>query len=1089
MVVKLGVCCMDAKRFSTPMRAIIDRLRRYEELDVVTFGNSCILETPVERWPIVDFLISFYSAGFPLEKAEKYVRLRNPICINDVLKQHILLDRAAIYQQLKAAGIPVPPYEVYLPATQSTSLSHSSSSHGITLSSSAGKSKSSIYATAAAAATGPSIPISPSPRYQRTSSSLTSSPSITSHLASVPPVSTSAEITSTSGIESSRGGGGISTGSFIGAWRGADVEFKRMLLEGTKVTSLNTSFNSCLASSNAKRSGLTCDVKEIIDEEETDKRKRELYWGEHDPLQEDDDSITVNGVKITKPFLEKPVYSRDHGVYVYYPRSSGGGSKRVFRKVRDVTSRYYPDVSTVRRDGAYIYQEFVTTDGVDIKVYTVGPDYAHAEMRKAPTVDGRVERENGQEMRRQTILTQQEKEIARKITQVFGQNVCDFSILRTDETSYVCDVNGWSVAKGYPKYYNDCAQILYEMIFHHLHPPTPIAAPSQASRLLEDNDKMYESGSAVEALDAADKASNVFKLRLVAAVIRHADRTPKQKVKVKVSHPAILKFFEGRDPHVQVKLKTVKEMQEFSDTITAIVEGFESELSSSTSSSSSSPSSSNAPSLSSSTSTSPTKAGNDVSVTSQKKLSESTPSIPTSAGATSGIQLDKSCKSRLREIYDQLKENESFSGINRKVQIKPLHWRASKTDESKVEVTQALLIFKYGGQLTEMGSTEADTLGINFRTSFYGDRSSVSLHSSFTNDIKFYASDEGRVQMTAAVFARSLLDLADDEIIPILYALVWNDKRANTLLEHSCSDSSAMLACKRQLAEIVNSDIDFSEDNKALDPTQIISGATVEELRALGLGRIGNPFQTLKRLKAHFDAATAALDLRLSGSDSANFTPAQRTALSKVLKLWKKLTKPFYDESTNRFDISKVPELADGAKYILLHTDPELGVTDMFRTILTQLLPLAQWVSSQEYGIAEGAKKAIAEEVVRPLMDKLIADMTQMRDHRHLKMVSRYYFTSESHLLSLHNLIDSRLGKQMNGLRIEDYIAHFVFKLYERVDIPVTDPNRFTVEIWHSQGSNAVNLQDPPGTPDNFLCPRETIKLGIPLDTFIKLFK
>lgn len=1049
---------MDAKRFSTPMRAIIERLKRYEELNVVTFGNSCILETPVERWPIVDFLISFYSAGFPLEKAEAYVRLRNPICINDVLKQHILLDRAAIYQKLKAAGIPVPQYEVYVPASIPHSAPEHSSPHALTkLSTSAGKAKTSSIATAAA---GPTIPISRPAKAQRASSSLNSSPLVSSHL--VPPISTSVGLgNKDTGSETPRGTG------CIGAWKGADTEFKRMLLDGNKVTSLSTAMGkkSLDEPSSADESDDDVDCNE-----DTDKRKKEIYWGDRDPLQEDFDSVTVNGVKISKPFLEKPVYSRDHEVYVYYPRSNGGGSKRVFRKVRDVASRYYPHVSTVRRDGAYIYQEFVTTDGVDIKVYTVGPDYAHAEMRKAPTVDGRVERENGQEVRRQTILTQQEKEIARKITQVFGQNVCDFSILRTDETSYVCDVNGWSVAKGYPKYYNDCAQILYEMIFHHLHPPTPNAAPSssQASRLLEDNDKMYESGSAVEALDAADKASNVFKLRLVAAVIRHADRTPKQKVKVKVSHPAILKFFDGRDPHVQVKLKTVKEMQEFSDTITAIVEEFEgvSEMKEGE------------------------KDGNN-STNSINISNNSTNSINSSNNASSSsTQLDKSCKSRLREIYDQLKENESFSGINRKVQIKPLHWRASKTDESKVEVTQALLIFKYGGQLTEMGSTEADTLGINFRTSFYGDRSSVSLHSSFTNDIKFYASDEGRVQMTAAVFARSLLDLADDEIIPILYALVWNDKRANTLLEHSCSDSSAMLACKRQLAEIVNSDIDFSEDNKALDPTQIISGgATVEELRALGLGRIGNPFQALKSLKEDFDKATKALDLRLSGPDSVNFSPAERTALAKVLKLWKKLTKPFYDEATNRFDVSKVPELADGAKYILLHTDPDLGVTDIFREIFVRLLPLAQWVSTQEYGIAEGAKRTIAEEVVRPLMDKLIADMTQMRDHRHLKMVSRYYFTSESHLISLHNLIDSRLGKPMNGSRIEDYIAHFVFKLYERVDIPVTDPNRFTVEIWHSQGSNAVNLQDPPGTPDNFLCPRETMRLGIPLDTFIKLFK
>lgn len=62
----------------------------------------------------------------------------------------------------------------------------------------------------------------------------------------------------------------------------------------------------------------------------------------------------------------------------------------------------------------------------------MGADYAHAEARKCPTLDGRVQRdENGKEVRYPVNLTQGEKEIARKIAIAFKQEICGFDMLRS----------------------------------------------------------------------------------------------------------------------------------------------------------------------------------------------------------------------------------------------------------------------------------------------------------------------------------------------------------------------------------------------------------------------------------------------------------------------------------------------------------------------------------------------------------------------------------------------------------------------------------------------------------------------------------
>lgn len=212
------------------------------------------------------------------------------------------------------------------------------------------------------------------------------------------------------------------------------------------------------------------------------------------------------------------------------------------------------------------------------------------------------------------------------------------------------------------------------------------------------------------------------------------------------------------------------------------------------------------------------------------------------------------------------------------------------------------------------------------------------------------------------------------------------------------------------------------------------------------------------------------------------------THLVKIFNQWDRLQKSFYSKATRKFDVSKVPDAMDFAEYgyISFHIEP---YTKLFKAIYDKAAALGSWIVPQEYGVTEEAKENVAEEVVGPLVRKIISDMHQMLDQRKLRTVSRFYFTSESHINSLCNFLELRLGIPFPGQRIEDYLAHFVFKMYENTTVPITDPGRFTVEIWHSPGSTAMQDSYRVRQIDNFTAPPQLFwPKAFTLEEFTSIF-
>ncbi|KAJ3107695.1 hypothetical protein HK100_003533 [Physocladia obscura] len=600
----VGVACMDIKARSKPMRNILTALIRNHGVRVVVFGDKVLLDESINSWPTCHFLISFFSTGFPLDKAIAYVNLRQPFCINNLLMQKVLMDRRLVLGILDYIGVPTP-----------------------------------------------NRLVSNAPAEVEAAAALLVTPDIVDHIRS----NVGLDLQSTSG------------------------ENESLFSAGTVV-------------------------------------------------QMDNNTIRLGEKVLVKPFVEKPVSGEDHNIYIYYHSSEGGGVRKLFRKVGNKSSEFCPEIFTVRAitnpTCSYIYEQFMSVDNAeDVKVYTIGKDFAHAETRKSPVVDGVVRRNSdGKEVRYVTPLSPDEAEYSRRVCKAFGQTVCGFDLLRADGTSYVIDVNGWSFVKGNMEYYERCSRMLndlFEVVGENVVKRKQLVCSGNSSSgiigssgdggvvknglRLAMNGCLGGFGTPGQAA-ASECVENHWRLKAFISVLRHGDRTPKQKAKFNFKSKPFMDLLNGLEE--EVVLKTEEQLRIVSAACNLAIEQ-ESE--------------------------------NQTSLTSLRTILDFKSSLP-----------------------------------GTKVQIKPSY---SKADKAVLEKAQ--LIVKWGGEFTHGGKNQSKDMGENLRNDLR------IINPAVLDDVKIYSSSERRVTATAEVCAKALLDtdLLPDDLIKINKEMLDDSNAAKEQIE------------------------------------------------------------------------------------------------------------------------------------------------------------------------------------------------------------------------------------------------------------------------------------------------------------------
>jgi inositol-hexakisphosphate/diphosphoinositol-pentakisphosphate 1-kinase len=226
-------------------------------------------------------------------------------------------------------------------------------------------------------------------------------------------------------------------------------------------------------------------------------------------------------------------------------------------------------------------------------------------------------------------------------------------------------------------------------------------------------------------------------------------------------------------------------------------------------------------------------------------------------------------------------------------------------------------------------------LGRSLRHALYPDTGSgggiLRLHSTFRHDLKIKTSDEGRVMKTAAAFAKGLLELEGD-LPPILVSLVHKEKGSKHMLDPS--GNKEVKAMLDDIKDNITANLQIYIDVVNASEEELVSLVGPKNLTALrqAIKKVGNPRKLLEMIHATMKELMDQLDEMLgamgsgdekqieSGEEHIDFALSgvklyKGETMLELTERWRFIYDRLYDSDTDRFDLSRIPDVHDNVRF------------------------------------------------------------------------------------------------------------------------------------------------------------------------------